>query len=70
VHRIRLVIEGLLGLLRLGLSTQFRRGGAYWRWREETAFGADRARWPSAAERWHAMLEYAAWARRMRRHLR
>ena len=65
-----LVIQSLLGLLSLGLATRFRTRGAYWRWRMETAFGADESRWPSAAERRHAMLEYARWSWRMRRHLR
>jgi hypothetical protein len=36
----------------------------------ETAFGADESRWPPAGERRHAMLEYARWSWRMRRHLR
>ena len=63
------MIASFLGLLRLGFATGFRLRGAYWTWREETAFGADRSKWPSAAERRHAMLEYAAWAQRMRRYL-
>jgi hypothetical protein len=33
----------------------------------ETAFGADRAKWPSAAERRRAALEYGAWVGAMRR---
>lgn len=70
MRRIRLVIDGFLGLIGLGLATGFRRRGAYWRWREETAFGAEPSRWPSASARRRAMLEYAAWSWRMRRHLR
>lgn len=62
------MIQSLLGLLALGFATGFRRKGAYWKWREETAFGNDRSKWPSAAERRHAMLDYARWAWRMRRH--
>ncbi|MSR41341.1 MAG: hypothetical protein EXS10_05495 [Phycisphaerales bacterium] len=59
----------LLGLLRLGIATRFRVGGRYWKWREETAFGSDRSKWPSAKVRRHSMLEYARWAWQMRRHL-
>ena len=68
------MIRSLLGLLRLGLSTRFRVNGAYWKWRKETAFGVDESKWgastPTEAERRRAMLEYAAWAQRMRRHLK
>lgn len=63
------MFRALLGLLHLGLATRFRVGGSYWKWRKETAFGNDPAKWPSAADRRHAMLEYAAWAQRMRRYL-
>ncbi|MEI7876435.1 MAG: hypothetical protein DWI09_02150 [Planctomycetota bacterium] len=63
------MITALLGLLRLGFATRLRVGGAYWKWRKETAFGSDPAKWPSAAERRHAMLEYARWTQAMRRHL-
>ncbi len=68
------MIRSLLGLLRLGLSTRFRVNGAYWKWRKETAFGDADMKWgasaPTEAERRRAMLEYAAWAQRMRRHLK
>ncbi|RLS64307.1 MAG: hypothetical protein DWH97_08375 [Planctomycetota bacterium] len=64
------MIQSLLGLFRLGLSTRFRVGGAYWSWREETAFGSDRSTWPTARARRHAMFEYARWAWRMRRFTR
>ena len=63
------MLHAFLGLFRLGLSTRFRIGGSYWKWRKETAFGNDPAKWPSEAARRHAMLEYAAWAHRMRRFL-
>lgn len=64
------MLASLLGLLRLGLATRFRVNGAYWKWRKETAFGADPSKWPSASARRHAMLEYAAWSWRMRRYTR
>lgn len=54
----------LLELIRLGWVTRFRLGGAYWRWREETAFGRGS---PPRGARLAAVLGYAAWARRMRR---
>jgi hypothetical protein len=63
------MIQALIGLFRLGLSTRFRMGGSYWKWRKETAFGNDPSKWPPAAERRHAMLEYARWSQRMRKHL-
>jgi hypothetical protein len=63
------LLRSLLGLVHLGFATRFRLKGPYWKWREETAFGSERSKWPSAADRRHAMLEYAAWAQRMRRFL-
>jgi hypothetical protein len=64
------MIHSLLGLFHLGFATRFRVRGAYWSWRKDTAFGNDPAKWPSAAERRHAMLDYARWAWRMRRYTR
>ena len=64
------MIQSLLGLLSLGFATRFRVGGAYWKWRKETAFGVDESKWPSAADRRHAMLDYARWAWRMRKHVK
>ena len=63
------MIQSLLVLLALVFATRFRMNGAYWSWRKETAFGADESKWPSAAARRHAMLDYARWAWRMRKHL-
>jgi len=54
-------------LLRLFAAVRFRRRSAYLRWRRETAFGHDRAHWPSAPERRRAILRYGAWASRMKR---
>ncbi len=56
-------------LFRLGWQSRFRLHGAYWRWREETAFGNGALPQPSAREKRRAMWHYAAWVWRMRRHL-
>jgi len=66
---IQSLLQSLLGLLWLGFATRFRVNGAYWSWRKETAFGLDESKWPSPAARRHAMLEYARWAWRMRKHV-
>ena len=60
-------IRGAWNLFLLGWATGFRLRGRYWSWRMETAFGADRAKWPSAAARRRAALEYGAWVGAMRR---
>lgn len=60
-------LGGLWQLLLLAVRTRFRFGGAYWRWRNETAFGADAARRPPLADRVHAALEYGRWIHRMKR---
>lgn len=44
--------------------TRFRLKGPYWTWRLNTAFGSHP---PKRAERFHAALDYARWAHRMRR---
>jgi hypothetical protein len=36
----------------------------------ETAFGADRSKWPPARERRRAALEYGAWVGSMRKLMR
>jgi hypothetical protein len=61
------VVRGLWNLALLGAKTGFRLKGRYWTWRMETAFGADRSKWPSAAERRRAAIEYGAWVGAMRR---
>lgn len=58
---------GIWELLRLGAKTKFKLRGRYWRWRFETAFGSDPARYPSRAERFRAILDYGRWVHRMRR---
>ena len=67
MQTLRNLIPGFLGLLHLGFATRFRIRGAYWRWRMETALGADRDTWPSAGERLRSILAYGAWARRLRK---
>lgn len=58
-------LGGLYELARLGVITRFRFRGAYWRWRNETAFGQGMP--ASHAEMFHAVLDYGRWMRRMRR---
>jgi len=60
-------VRGLWNLALLGAKTRFRLRGRYWTWRMETAFGADRSKWPSGAERRRAAIEYGAWVGAMRR---
>ena len=67
---MRWVVEtlgGLWELFLLGCRSRFRLSGPYWRWRMETAFGADPARWPPRRQRLLATLEYARWIYRMKR---
>lgn len=54
-------------LLRLGWKTRFRRNGAYWSWRMETAFGHDPKRMPDAGARREAIVDYANWVASMRK---
>jgi hypothetical protein len=63
-------LGGLFELARLGVRTRFRLSGPYWRWRRETAFGADPSRRPPWRQQLHAILEYGRWVHRMRRHVR
>ena len=60
-------LRGIWNLALLGAKTGFRLRGRYWTWRMETAFGADRSKWPSAAARRKAAIEYGAWVGEMRR---
>ncbi len=54
-------------LLRLGVITRFDFKGPYWTWRTTTAFG--RGMPSSRIELVRNVLEYARWARRLRRGL-
>lgn len=63
---LRLLVA-LCELARLGWKTGFRRSGAYWSWRMETAFGTDAARMPDAKARRRAIVDYANWVASMRR---
>lgn len=69
MSRIRQTIGGLGELLALAARSRFRMRGPYWRWRFETAFGADPARWPARRRRLGAILEYGRWIWRMKRGL-
>ncbi len=53
-----------LALLRLGVQTGFRFRGPYWQWRLHTAFG--RGYPASKLELVRSILEYGAWAARIR----
>jgi hypothetical protein len=68
-HSLR-SLRGAWNLLLLGVATRFRLRGKYWSWRMETAFGADRSKWPPARERRRAALEYGAWVGSMRKLMR
>lgn len=65
MRRITTITQGLLELLRLGWITRFRLRGRYWAWRMHTALG-DGPR-PGRGEMIVLAIEYAAWARRMRK---
>jgi hypothetical protein len=67
---VRDTISGCWCLLSMAVATRFRMRGRYWSWRRETAFGSDRSRWPKAADRRRAIVEYARWAASMRRLVR
>jgi hypothetical protein len=58
---------GVWELARLLAASRFRLGGAYWRWRRETAFGSDPARRPPLRERVRQIVAYGVWVHRMRR---
>ena len=60
-------IGGLWQLFRLALREGLGLRGPYWRWRQETAFGVDRQRWPSFRSRLGAVLDYGRWLHRMKR---
>ena len=63
----RLLLDALIGFIRLGFATRFRVRGAYWQWRHETAFGKDPDRQPGRMETIRLAIDYAAWTTRMRR---
>ena len=60
-------LGGLWELFILAVKTRFRLRGSYWTWRHETAFGTDRSRMPSRAQRVRAILDYGRWLWRMKR---
>ena len=65
MRQITTIALGLLELVSLGCITRFRIRGRYWTWRLHTALG-DGPR-PGRAEMILMTIEYAAWARRMRK---
>ncbi|MCI0365015.1 MAG: hypothetical protein L0219_14150 [Phycisphaerales bacterium] len=65
--RLMETIGGCWELFRLGMKTRWRLRGPYWRWRYETAFGADPARRPTKWSQWRSVIEYGRWVHRMRR---
>ncbi len=60
-------IGGLWELVRLAVISRGRIRGRYWRWRAETAFGADLDGRPASRERLRAMLDYGRWVYRTKR---
>jgi hypothetical protein len=67
---MRSMIETLGGvweLTRLAAASRFRLRSRWWRWRNETAFGAEPALRPPLRRRLGAMLDYGRWVYRMRR---
>ena len=67
---MRNIAETLGGIWELGwlaVKTRFRLRGAYWRWRQETAFGGDPSLLPSRWQRLCAILHYGRWVYRMKR---
>ena len=65
MRRITTIALGLLELVRLGIITRFRLKGRYWTWRLHTAMGDGPK--PGRGEMIFMAIEYAAWARRMRK---
>ncbi|MHC4128084.1 MAG: hypothetical protein ACYTE6_16055 [Planctomycetota bacterium] len=60
-------LGGLWELLLLAVRSRFRVRGRYWRWRAETAFGAEPKARPTRWRRARAALEYGRWVHRMKR---
>ncbi len=60
-------IGGLWQLLSMAARSRFRLGGAYWRWRRETAFGTDPARLPPWSQRVRQLLAYGRWVHQMKK---
>ena len=65
--RVVETLGGLWELLVLAIRSRFRMGGAYWRWRSETAFGADPAQRPPLPERFRQVIAYGRWVHRMKK---
>ena len=65
MKRVLDFITALYELARLGVLTGFRFRGPYWSWRMHTAFG--RGMPATKRELVASILEYGAWAHKMRR---
>ena len=65
MHGLIETLGGLWELAALGCRSRFRLGGAFWRWRNETAFGNDPSCTPSRLQRWRRVLAYGRWVYRM-----
>lgn len=63
-------LTAIYALFLLAIRSRFRLRGAYWRWREETAFGTDPTRHPPFRERMRMILEYGHWVHQMRKFMR
>jgi hypothetical protein len=64
-------LGALWELFRIAARSGFRlRSNRYWQWRRETAFGRDPDRFTTRRQRFHAMIDYGRWVRRMRRNCR
>lgn len=70
MSRVIKTIGGLCCLFMFAARAGFRmKSSAYWRWRDDTAFGHDPARRPPFMQRMHAMLDYGRWVWRMKRRM-
>jgi len=67
LRRLHHAMTGLMGLLILVIRYRGRFRNSYWRWRHETAFGADQGRGAEDVDQWWAILDFGAWVWQMRR---
>ena len=67
LKRLHHVATGLLGLGLVCLRARGRLRGAYWTWRQHTAFGGTASEWPTARKRRQSMMDFGAWVWSMRR---
>ena len=60
-------LGGLWELAWLALRTGYHPHNAYWKWRNETAFGTEESNTLSRIERWRSILEFGRWLYRIKR---